>query len=102
MAKYKRLDGGIEFVASIPKSAAGKILRKDLKAAYEAKFGKDWKRPPPCLPLTEENFSIAYISGLENDHCCLKAYKFLDKSRNAIAKHNGSDGLFCISLIWDL
>ena len=40
VAKYKRLDGGIEFVASIPKSAAGKILRKDLKALYEQKFGK--------------------------------------------------------------
>ena len=40
VAKYKRLDGGIEFVASITKSAAGKILRKDLKALYEQKFGK--------------------------------------------------------------
>jgi 4-coumarate--CoA ligase len=40
VAKYKRLDGGIEFVASIPKSAAGKILRKDLKEIFEKKFGK--------------------------------------------------------------
>ena len=28
VAEYKRLDGGIEFVDVIPKSAAGKILRK--------------------------------------------------------------------------
>jgi acyl-CoA synthetase (AMP-forming)/AMP-acid ligase II len=36
VAKYKRLEGGIEFVGEIPKSSAGKILRKDLKAAYVA------------------------------------------------------------------
>jgi len=34
VAKYKRLAGGIEFVDAIPKSAAGKILRKDLKARF--------------------------------------------------------------------
>ena len=38
VAKYKRLKGGIEFVDSIPKSAAGKILRKDIKAEYDKKF----------------------------------------------------------------
>ena len=38
VAKYKRLKGGIEFVDSIPKSAAGKILRKDIKADYDKKF----------------------------------------------------------------
>ena len=37
VAEYKRLDGGIEFVDSIPKSAAGKILRKDLRALYNRK-----------------------------------------------------------------
>lgn len=31
---YKKLDGGIEFVKEIPKNAAGKILRKDLKQQY--------------------------------------------------------------------
>ena len=38
VAKYKRLKGGIEFVDSIPKSAAGKILRKDIKADYDEKL----------------------------------------------------------------
>ena len=37
VAEYKRLVGGIEFLEAIPKSAAGKILRKDLVAAYMAK-----------------------------------------------------------------
>lgn len=32
VVKYKRLHGGISFVSEIPKSRAGKILRKDLKA----------------------------------------------------------------------
>ncbi|KZT41668.1 acetyl-CoA synthetase-like protein [Sistotremastrum suecicum HHB10207 ss-3] len=32
LAPYKRLTGGVRFVKSIPKSASGKILRKDLKA----------------------------------------------------------------------
>ena len=34
VAEYKRLEGGIEFVDSIPKAASGKILRKDLRAMY--------------------------------------------------------------------
>ncbi len=39
-ASYKQLSGGIEFVESVPKSAAGKILRKDLAAKYKAEHGK--------------------------------------------------------------
>ena len=35
VAEYKRLVGGIQFIEAIPKSAAGKILRKDLKKKYE-------------------------------------------------------------------
>merc|ERR1719493_12324 len=35
LSKHKHLAGGVEFIREIPKSAAGKILRKDLKAAYE-------------------------------------------------------------------
>eukprot|EP00092_Neocalanus_flemingeri_P002290 GFUD01002443.1.p1 GENE.GFUD01002443.1~~GFUD01002443.1.p1 ORF type:complete len:584 (-),score=184.68 GFUD01002443.1:183-1730(-) len=35
LSKHKHLLGGVEFVKEIPKSAAGKILRKDLKAAYK-------------------------------------------------------------------
>ena len=40
VAAYKQLTGGIEFVDEIPKSAAGKILRKDLRAKYESKQQK--------------------------------------------------------------
>ena len=32
-AKYKRLDGGVEFVDAIPKNGAGKILRRVLREA---------------------------------------------------------------------
>ena len=35
LSKHKHLAGGVEFVDAIPKSAAGKILRKDLKASYQ-------------------------------------------------------------------
>ena len=35
LSKHKHLVGGVEFVKEIPKSAAGKILRKDLKAAFQ-------------------------------------------------------------------
>ena len=38
VAKYKRLEGGIEFTEKIPKSAAGKILRTDIKAAFVQKL----------------------------------------------------------------
>ncbi|KAI9801312.1 MAG: hypothetical protein M1833_002882 [Piccolia ochrophora] len=37
LAKYKALDGGVEFVPSIPKSNSGKILKKLLRAEYEQK-----------------------------------------------------------------
>ena len=32
-AKYKRLDGGVEFVDAVPKNGAGKILRRVLREA---------------------------------------------------------------------
>ena len=35
LSSHKHLAGGVEFLAQIPKSAAGKILRKDLKASYQ-------------------------------------------------------------------
>ena len=34
LSKHKHLAGGVQFVENIPKSAAGKILRKDLKASF--------------------------------------------------------------------
>ena len=37
LSKHKHLAGGVEFLTEIPKSAAGKILRKDLKASYLAR-----------------------------------------------------------------
>ena len=33
---HKQLAGGIEWIEAIPKSAAGKILRKDLKEMYDS------------------------------------------------------------------
>lgn len=35
VAVYKRLDGGVEFVTSIPKNATGKIMRRVLKKQFE-------------------------------------------------------------------
>ena len=40
VSDHKQLVGGIEFVESIPKSAAGKILRKDLKLMHEKSTNK--------------------------------------------------------------
>jgi len=34
LSEYKQLEGGVEFVDAIPKSASGKILRKELKAEF--------------------------------------------------------------------
>merc|ERR1719219_117755 len=36
VSAHKQLAGGVEFVEAIPKSAAGKILRKELTAAWKA------------------------------------------------------------------
>jgi acyl-coenzyme A synthetase/AMP-(fatty) acid ligase len=36
LAKYKRLEGGVKFVASIPKTPSGKILKRVLRE--EAKW----------------------------------------------------------------
>jgi 4-coumarate--CoA ligase len=35
LAGYKQLTGGVEFLNEIPKSASGKILKKDLRAEAE-------------------------------------------------------------------
>lgn len=34
VSDHKKLIGGVEFIDSIPKNAAGKILRKDIKTKY--------------------------------------------------------------------
>lgn len=34
VSEYKRLEGGVQFVPSIPKNSAGKILRRKLKEMY--------------------------------------------------------------------
>lgn len=36
VAKYKRLMGGVQILDAIPKSAAGKILRRELKDNFKA------------------------------------------------------------------
>lgn len=34
VSEHKRLKGGVEFLDIIPKAASGKILRRELKAAF--------------------------------------------------------------------
>ncbi len=38
-ARYKRLDGGVEFVDAIPKNGAGKILRRVLRLEHGTQSG---------------------------------------------------------------
>ena len=38
LAKYKRLEGGVRFVESIPKNATGKILKRVLKEEAQAEI----------------------------------------------------------------
>lgn len=38
LAKYKKLEGGVRFVASIPKNATGKILKRVLKEDAQAEL----------------------------------------------------------------
>ena len=35
VAKYKQLEGGVIFTETIPKTASGKILRRQLRAEYK-------------------------------------------------------------------
>ena len=35
-AAYKHLTGGVQFIDQIPRTASGKILRKDLKKLHES------------------------------------------------------------------
>ena len=37
VAPHKRVKGGVEFVAAIPKNNMGKILRREIRAAYASK-----------------------------------------------------------------
>ncbi len=38
VSEHKKLKGGVEFLAAIPKAASGKILRRELKADYLSKI----------------------------------------------------------------
>lgn len=38
VSSHKRLRGGIKFVESIPKTASGKILRRELRDAFQSKL----------------------------------------------------------------
>ncbi|KAJ2550122.1 hypothetical protein EV175_004187 [Coemansia sp. RSA 1933] len=39
VSKHKRLRGGVEIVESIPRNQSGKILHRNLRAKYNAKYG---------------------------------------------------------------
>ena len=43
VVSYKQLAGGVEIVKEIPKSAAGKILRRNLLDSYKAKVADSSK-----------------------------------------------------------
>ena len=45
VADYKQLSGGIQFLSALPKSASGKILKKDLVAQYSANILRGKSRP---------------------------------------------------------
>ncbi|KAF2472767.1 acetyl-CoA synthetase-like protein [Lindgomyces ingoldianus] len=50
LAKYKRLDGGVRFVESIPKTASGKILKRTLREWAGREVGKHCLGPVKCIP----------------------------------------------------
>lgn len=41
VAPYKKLKGGVEFVREIPKSPAGKILRRTIREEFARKRSKN-------------------------------------------------------------
>ncbi|KAI9264248.1 hypothetical protein BDA99DRAFT_481480 [Phascolomyces articulosus] len=45
VANHKRLRGGVRIIDEIPKSAAGKILRRDMKAIYDKQQGQQQQKP---------------------------------------------------------
>ena len=54
LAPHKQLAGGVEFLNEIPKSAAGKILRKDLKKAFLEAHPKWREKQFPLYELYNE------------------------------------------------
>lgn len=46
VAPYKQVSAGVRFVGSLPKSAAGKLLRRELKDEYMKNTSKWWQEVP--------------------------------------------------------
>lgn len=49
LAKYKRLDGGVKFMEAIPKTASGKILKRELREIAKKEVGSQHSKPKSLL-----------------------------------------------------
>ena len=59
LARYKRLDGGVRFVCSIPKTTSGKILKRLLreKAKREPRYASNVVRPYDQIRIAETSYA---------------------------------------------